>query len=91
MGKEAKEFDLVQAGLIDDEEEMLTVYRRDPKELKPRMTKMPVEEIMRITGRSRRMAYAIKAGKRRPQEGSWIKSQPTLSTNKVKPKSLKAR
>jgi len=39
----------------------------DPwEELQPIITKMPVEEIMRITGYRRRMAYAIKAGERRP-------------------------
>jgi len=67
VGKEANEFDLVRAGLIRDEEEVLTVYKRDLwEEMKPIVMKMPVEEIMRMFGYSRRMAYAIKAGERRP-------------------------
>jgi len=57
----------VQAGLIDREDEVLNIYERDIwEELQPIVAKMAVEEVMRIAGYSRRMAYAIKAGVRRP-------------------------
>ena len=55
-----------QAARAGHEDEELMIYERDPwEELQPIMAKMPVEEIMRVTGCGRRMAYAVKKGERR--------------------------
>ena len=54
-----------QVARVDREGEVPTIYQRDPWEkLQPIVAKMPIDEIMRITGYSRRMAYAIKVGER---------------------------
>jgi hypothetical protein len=67
IGKEANELELVQAGLISDEEEILTVYEQDPWEkLWPIVAKMSVQEIREVAKYSRSMAYMIRRGERRP-------------------------
>ena len=66
VGKEANEFELVQAGLVDVEENVLTTYERDLwEDLQLIVAKMSVEEIIQITGYSRRMAYMVMRGERK--------------------------
>lgn len=67
IGKEANELELVQTGLISEEEEFLTVYEQDSWEkLQPIVAEMSVQEIREVTEYSRSMAYMIKSGDRRP-------------------------
>lgn len=86
VGKETNEFELVEAGLVDREDDVLMIYQRDPwEELQPIVAKMTVEEIIRITGYSRRMAYSVKAGKRRPSEEAMSLFKTAVSLSQKNP------
>ncbi len=67
VGKEANELERVETGLVDELKEVLTVYERDNwDEVRRVLAAMPVEWIMAETGYSRRQAFYVKSGKRRP-------------------------
>ena len=68
IGKEANDFELVQAGLVEEEDEILTTFERDPWEiLKPIVAQIHYEEIMEATGYSRSMVFGLKSGERCPK------------------------
>ncbi len=67
IGKEANELEGVEAGLVDELEEVLTSYDRDTwDEVQRVLRTLPVERIMAETGYSRRHVFYLRAGKRRP-------------------------
>jgi len=70
VGKEAHALERVEAGLVDDVEELLTVYERHPsEELRERLRGMRVKEGMALTGYRRRQVCYLRAGERQPRRG----------------------
>jgi hypothetical protein len=69
IGKETNELEMVQAGLVEGEEAVLLKYERDLWEyVQPILSEIPARMVQEETGYSRRMAYALKRGDRRPSE-----------------------
>ena len=59
MSKEANDLERVEVGLIDEPEEVLTVYARvNWEEVRQVPATMPVERIMTETGYNRRQVYS---------------------------------
>jgi hypothetical protein len=67
IGKEANELDLIEAGLIADEGEYLTEYPRDIREFLPEILRLiPANSIQSGLNCSRRFAYSLRNGERKP-------------------------
>lgn len=67
IGKEANELEWVEAGLVDELEEVLTVYERDSwEEVRAILATMPVARVIAETGYNRRQVYYLLNGQRRP-------------------------
>ena len=67
IGKEANDLELVQAGLVTDEDSVLSIYLPDPWEIVQKvMAEIPAERISRETGCMLRFAQYLRAGDRRP-------------------------
>ena len=67
IGKEANDLELVQAGLVTSEQEVLTTYEQDPwLYLQPVLARIPTNQIVEKTGYSRRMANYLKTGEKGP-------------------------
>ena len=65
IGKEANELEQVETGLIDELEEVQTVYQRDrSEELRQQLRGMSVKEAMELTGLSRRQVLYLRSGQR---------------------------
>jgi len=65
IGKEANELEQVETGLIDELEDVQTIYRRDrSEELGKRLQAMTVKEAMVLTRLSRRQVFYIRSGLR---------------------------
>ncbi len=59
--KEANELERVEAGLVDELEEVLTIYEQDRwEEVRQDLKTIPVERIMAETGYSRRQVYYLR-------------------------------
>lgn len=70
IGKGANELEQVETGLIDELEEVQTIYRRDrSEELRERLRGMSVKEAMTLTGLSRRQVFYLRSGQRIPASG----------------------
>ncbi len=66
IGKEANELEQVETGLIDELEDVQTVYRRDQSEqMRERLRGMSVKEAMVLTGLSRRQVFYLRSGQRK--------------------------
>lgn len=69
IGKEANEYELVQAGLVEAEEEVLTTYLQDAWDLIPSiLLRIPAQIIMHAAGCSKRAAYSYRKSQRKPRE-----------------------
>ena len=67
IGKEANDLELVQAGLVTDEESVLSVYFPDPWEIVQKvLADIPARVIIEKTGCSQSSAYNWKQGKGHP-------------------------
>jgi len=69
IGKEANDLELVKAGMIEDEEAVLTTYELQGdlwETVQPILAQMPAARIQEETGYSRREVYYIREGKKRP-------------------------
>jgi hypothetical protein len=65
IGKEANELEQVESGLIDELEDVQTIYRPAPSdEFREELRSMPVKEAMALTGLSRRQVFYLRSGKR---------------------------
>jgi hypothetical protein len=63
IGKEANELEQVETGIIDEIEEVQTIYLRDRSdELHQMLRSMTVKEAMALTGLSRRQVFYLRAG-----------------------------
>jgi hypothetical protein len=70
VGKEANDLERVEAGLVDDLEEVVAVYKRDQwEEVRQLLKTVPVEQIMAETGYSRRNVFYLRKGSRKPDPG----------------------
>ena len=68
VGKEANDIELVQVGLVQDEDEVLTTYVQDIRDILPEVLALiPARTIQEATGCSRREAFYLRKGKRRPR------------------------
>ena len=66
IGKEANELEQVESGLIDELEEVQTIYRADRSDaLREQLRGMSVREAMALTGLSRRQVFYLRSGERR--------------------------
>jgi hypothetical protein len=66
VGKEANGLERVEAGLVDEPEEVLTVYEQDgSEELRELLRALTVKEAMMVTGLSRRQVFYLRSGQRR--------------------------
>jgi hypothetical protein len=69
IGKEANELELVQAGLVDEEERVLNVYERDLWEMvQPILEEIPAARIQKETGYSKREVHYLRKGVKRPSK-----------------------
>jgi hypothetical protein len=67
IGKEANELDLIEAGLIADEDEYLNEYPRDIRDLLPEILHLiPARSIQAGINCSPRYAYSLRNGERKP-------------------------
>ena len=67
IGKEANELDLIEAGLIADEDEYLTEYPRDIRDFLPEILQLiPAKSIQSTLNCSRSYAYSLRNGERKP-------------------------
>ncbi len=69
IGKEANDLELVKAGMIEDEETVLTTYEPQGdlwETVQPVLAKMPAARVQEETGYSRREVYYLRKGKKRP-------------------------
>ena len=67
IGKEANDLELVQAGLVTDEDSVLSIYLPDPWEIVQKvLAEIPAERICREIGCSLRFTQYLRAGNRRP-------------------------
>ncbi len=68
IGKEANEYELVQAGFVEAEEEVLTTYLQDAWDLIPNIIlRIPAQIIMQAAGCSKRAAYFYRRSQRKPR------------------------
>ena len=68
--KEANDLERVEAGLVEELEEVLTAYERPLAEDLARVLRaMPLEHIQAETGYGRRQAYYLRSGQRAPSPG----------------------
>jgi hypothetical protein len=68
IGKEANDLELIQAGLVSNEDEHLNTYEQDIRDMLPGVLKLiPVPQIMEATGCSRRMAFYWRSGQHKPR------------------------
>jgi hypothetical protein len=67
VGKEANELERVEAGLVDEVEQVLNVYEQDRREeLREQLRSMSVKEGMAFTRYSRRQVFYMRASHRKP-------------------------
>ena len=67
IGKEANELELIEAGLIAVEDEYLTECRRDIRDFLPEILRLiPANSIQMALNCSRRYAYSLRSGERKP-------------------------
>ncbi len=68
IGKEANEYELVQAGLVEAEEEVLTTYPQNSWDLIPQvLSRIPAQTIRQAAGCSKRAAYYYRNAQRKPR------------------------
>jgi hypothetical protein len=69
IGKEANEIEEIEVGILELEDERLSVYDDGVDHaLRRGLLATPTKDIMRATGLSRSMVKAIKNGSRRPSD-----------------------
>jgi hypothetical protein len=67
IGKEANEFELFEAGIVEDEDEYLTEYQRDIRDFLPEILRLiPAKSIQQGLKCSRRYSFSLRRGERRP-------------------------
>jgi len=75
IGKEANELELLEAGLIADEDEYLTEYPRDIRDFLPEILRLiPAKSIQSALKCGRSYAYALRNGQRKPGKSRQAKA-----------------
>lgn len=71
IGKEANDLELVKAGMIEDEEAVLTTYEAQGdlwETIQPILAEVPAARVQEETGYSRREVYYLREGKKWPSK-----------------------
>jgi hypothetical protein len=75
IGKEANELELLQAGIVTDEDEYLTEYPRDIRDYLLEILRLiPAKSIQQELNCSRRYSYSLRKGERKPARKYLLKA-----------------